>query len=97
MYRPISLLPITSKLFEKVLLNERLQDDINLDEFKPSHQFGFRSKRSTIQQTRRIVKTTIMSLKKRNCTAAFLDTDDDDDNNNNDYNNNLVLIRKFIS
>jgi len=40
-YRPISLLPLMSKLFERLLL-KRLQVDTNINELIPSHQFGFR-------------------------------------------------------
>lgn len=72
-YRPISLLPIMSKIFERLLL-KRLTKDVNLDEIIPSHQFGFREHHSTIQQSHRIVNTILTSLEeKKLCTAAFLD------------------------
>ena len=47
-YRPISLLPLLSKIFEKVVYNQLYNylDHFNL--FSPS-QFGFRRQRSTIQ------------------------------------------------
>lgn len=46
-YRPISLLPIVSKLFEKLLL-KRLKPIIEIKNLIPAHQFGFRNKHSTI-------------------------------------------------
>lgn len=48
-YRPISLLPIPSKVFEK-LLYKRLQPIIDREKLIPDHQFGFRQKHSTIEQ-----------------------------------------------
>jgi hypothetical protein len=47
-YRPISLLPIPSKLFERLLLT-RLQKDVDFSAIIPDYQFGFRKKHSTIQ------------------------------------------------
>jgi len=46
-YRPISLLPVMSKLFEKLLI-KRLKPIIERKDLIPNHQFGFRSKHSTI-------------------------------------------------
>jgi hypothetical protein len=40
-YRPVSLLPIISKLFEKLLM-KRLKPLIESKNLIPSHQFGFR-------------------------------------------------------
>jgi hypothetical protein len=52
-YGPISLLPIISKLLEKLLL-KRTRSDPNTEEWIPSHQFGFRENHSTVQQIHRI-------------------------------------------
>jgi hypothetical protein len=52
-YRPISLLPIMSKLFEKLLLI-RLQSVITKKKQIPNHQFGFRKQHSTLEQVHRI-------------------------------------------
>jgi hypothetical protein len=49
LYRPISLLPIMSKLFEKLTL-KRLKPIINEKHLVPTHQFGFRNNQSTIDQ-----------------------------------------------
>jgi len=54
-YRPISLLPVLSKLFEKLLLS-RLLEIIERQKIIPNHQFGFRHRHATIEQIHRIVK-----------------------------------------
>lgn len=43
-YRPISLLPIVSKVFEKLILKPLIVDE----EIIPVHPFGFRDEHSTI-------------------------------------------------
>jgi hypothetical protein len=53
LYRPISLLPIISTLFEKLLL-KRLKPLIESKNLIPSHQFGFRDKHATSDQIHRI-------------------------------------------
>ena len=45
-YRPISLLPVFSKIFEKVIY-QRLFDHLNNNVLLNEHQYGFRSKVST--------------------------------------------------
>jgi len=54
-YRPSSLLPVLSKLFEKLLLS-RLLEIIERQKIIPNHQFGFRRRHATIEQIHRIVK-----------------------------------------
>jgi hypothetical protein len=49
-YRPISLLSSVSKVFENVLL-KRLLPIVENNRLIPSHQFGFRQRHSTIEQT----------------------------------------------
>jgi hypothetical protein len=72
-YRPISLLPLMSKLFERLLL-KLLQVDTNINDLIPSHQFGFRVKHSTTQQCQWIVHEIVKCLEEKIlCTAAFLD------------------------
>ena len=46
-YRPISLLPVFSKLFEKIMYN-KLMSFLNTDNILYKHQYGFRPKHSTI-------------------------------------------------
>lgn len=68
-YRPISLLPTISKLFEKLLL-KRLKPLINIPDF----QFGFRNKHSTIDQIHRVTNMIEKAFEeKKYCPAIFLD------------------------
>jgi hypothetical protein len=72
-YRPISLLRILSKDFEKILL-ERLLHIVQNKQLLPDHKFGFRQQHSTIHQTYRIVHAINEALEsKQYCSAAFLD------------------------
>ena len=72
-YRPISLLPTLSKLFERMLTNRLLP---LLEELKtlPDHQFGFRKQHSTVEQIHRITHMISQTLEKEKyCSAVFLD------------------------
>ena len=72
-YRPISLLPIASKVMELLFLN-RLYPIINSQQIIPDHQFGFRKGHGTIEQVHRIVNVVNKSIDQQNyCTAVFLD------------------------
>jgi len=72
-YRPISLLPTLSKVFEKILL-KRLLPLATEAKIIPDTQFGFKPNHSTIHQLHRVVDTISSSLeKKQYCAAAFLD------------------------
>jgi hypothetical protein len=73
-HRPISLLPVVSKLFEKLLL-KRLEIIIEKKEnIVPTHQFGFREKHSTIEQVHRLTDVIENTLKvKKLCATIFLD------------------------
>jgi len=72
-YKPISLLPVLSKLFEKLLLS-RLLEIIERQKIIPNHQFGFQHRHATIEQMHRIVKKINIEMDAgRYCTAAFLD------------------------
>lgn len=72
-YRPISLLPALSKLFERIILKKLMSEDC-AKEIVPEHQFGFRSAHSTIQQVHRVVNVVAATLEeKTHCSAAFLD------------------------
>jgi hypothetical protein len=72
-YRPISLLPITSKLFERLLL-KRILLLTPLSSLIPNHQFGFRANHSTTQQCHRIVRLINEAIEhKKICSAVFLD------------------------
>jgi hypothetical protein len=54
-YWLISLLLIVSKVFEKLLL-KTLLPIFEINRLIPNHQFGFRQRHSTIQQTHRVVR-----------------------------------------
>lgn len=72
-YRPISLLPIISKIFEKLLL-KKIMPIISERNIIPDYQFGFRQQHATIEQVHRIVSKVKQDLdNKRYCSAAFLD------------------------
>jgi len=53
-YRPISFLPHLSKILEKIIL-KILTPTLAVNKVIPPHQFGFRPKHGTIQQTHRII------------------------------------------
>jgi hypothetical protein len=72
-YRPISPLPLLSKLLERILL-KRNQVDADTIETIPPHQFGFRVHHSTTQKYHRIINEILKSLEeKKLCMTAFLD------------------------
>lgn len=72
-YRPISLLPMLGKLFEKLLL-KRIQPIIENLNIIPNHQFGFRKKHSTIDQVHRITDIIEQTLEQNQiCSTVFLD------------------------
>ncbi|CAG9783481.1 unnamed protein product [Diatraea saccharalis] len=72
-YRPISLLPVISKLFEKILL-VRMLDALSERSVIPDHQFGFRQEHGTVEQVHRVVDQIRKSLElKEYCSSAFLD------------------------
>lgn len=72
-YRPISLLPVLSKVFEKLLLL-RLRPILKKRCIIPSHQFGFREGHSTIEQVHRVVQEIHTAFEeKKYCAAAFID------------------------
>jgi hypothetical protein len=66
-------LPIVSKVLEKLLLT-RLLPLVEHNGLKPSHQFGFRRRLSTIEQRHRIIHRINEAFEhKTYCSAAFLD------------------------
>jgi hypothetical protein len=72
-YRPKSLIPTISKVFEKLILN-KINQEANPQTWIPFHQFGFRRAHSAIQQSHRIANIVTNTLNnKQYCTAAFLD------------------------
>jgi hypothetical protein len=72
-YRPTSLLPIVSKVFEKLLL-KRLLPIVDINRLIPNHQFGFRQRNSTIEQTHRVIRKINEAIEnKQYCSSAFID------------------------
>jgi potassium voltage-gated channel Eag-related subfamily H protein 8 len=53
-YQPISILPIVSKVLEKLL--KRLLPIVEINRLISNHQFGFRQRHSTIEHTHRAVR-----------------------------------------
>ena len=72
-YRPISLLPTLSKVFEKILA-KRLKPLLCEFDIIPQHQFGFRAQHATIEQVHRIAHAISTALEeKKYVSAVFLD------------------------
>jgi hypothetical protein len=72
-YRPISLLSIVSKVFKKLLL-KRFLPIFKISRLILNHQFGFRQRHSTTEQTHRIVRKLKEPLEnKQYYSTAFLD------------------------
>ena len=72
-YRPISLLPIISKVLKKLIF-KKINKDLNPQDWIPNHQFGFRQAHSTVQQCHRITDVINKTMENQQyCTAAFLD------------------------
>jgi hypothetical protein len=72
-YIPISLLPLLSKIFQKLLL-KRIHPTLLEKHIIPDLQFGFRKKHATTEQVYRIVNIRQEAQEKgQYCTAAFLD------------------------
>lgn len=72
-YRPISLLSVVGKLFEKLFL-KRLEHIVDERKIIPGYQFGFRRKHSTVEQIHRLTDHVEKCLEnKLVCSVAFLD------------------------
>jgi hypothetical protein len=72
-YRPISLLSIISKIFEKIIL-VRLQKIIAEQALIPNIQFGFRPKHSTVEQIHRVMHKILQALENKEfAPSIFLD------------------------
>jgi len=72
-YRPITLLPIISKVLQELIL-KRINTDKNPQDWTPHHQFVFRQAHSTVQQRHHITDTINKALEDQQyCSAVFLD------------------------
>ena len=63
-YRPISLLPVISKMFETILAG-RLEPFISACNVIANHQFGFRKSHSTIQQVHRVTNKILSDFENK--------------------------------
>ena len=72
-YRPISLLPVFSKILEKIIY-DRLKPTIEKEKLIPDYQFGFRNKHSIMEQMHRLINEILLATKKKqHCTTLFMD------------------------
>lgn len=72
-YRPISLLPTLSTIFEKIIYSG-LHTVLPYLNIIPEHQFGFRAKHSTMEQIHRVAVTVRNALEANEyCPPVFLD------------------------
>ena len=72
-YRPISLLPVCSKILEKIIY-DRLKATIEEEKLISGRQYGFRNKHSTIEQMHRLINEILLAIeKKQYCIALFMD------------------------
>lgn len=70
-YRPISLLPTLSKIFENIILN-RLKKHESVNKQLIPQQFGFRQKHSTVQQLVRLTNHISTNFNINKSTAVAL-------------------------
>jgi hypothetical protein len=70
-YRPITLLPIIGKIFEKIILS-RILEFVEDNQILRDQQFGFRARHSTTQQIIRIVETVSLRFNENKSTAMTL-------------------------
>ena len=72
-YRPISLLTTMSKVFEKLFL-KRLNPVLEERHLIPTHQFGFRTKHSTVEQVHRVTNVIEKAFQDKHiCSGVFID------------------------
>lgn len=72
-YRPISVLPIMSKILEKILFS-RLEEYLNSINFLYDHQYGFRPKSNTLSSTIDLVTKIRMNIDSKNVVLGiFID------------------------
>lgn len=72
-YRPISLLPVISKLFEKVV-NNRLTNYLENNNYLSKNQFGFRKQKSTEDAVTELTNHIVNKLDTgKRCATVFLD------------------------
>ena len=102
-YRPISLLPTISKVFERVLYTQ-IYDHCNINSLLCEEQYGFRSKHSTELATIKLVDNIIKDMDDieniKTPVAVFLDLSKAFDTLDFDYGirgTSLTLIQNYLS
>jgi len=91
-YRPISLLPVLSKVFEKVIY-KRLYTFLNTNKILYESQYGFRSKHSTVYAVSELIEDILEGHKNNEDTlAVFIDLSKAFDTLNHD-----ILIHKMAN
>jgi hypothetical protein len=84
-YRPISLLSITGKIFERILTN-RLKFTLETNNLLPPEQFGFRTERSTQNPLAELQTEITRHANLGECTVGvFLDIERATSNSSNLY------------
>lgn len=72
-YRPISILPSVSKIFEKAIA-KRLNGFLETFKLLPNHQFGFRNNKSTQTAILKFTSEILKNMERRNhVVGVFLD------------------------
>jgi len=72
-YRPISILPVLSKVFEKVMFN-RIQSFVKTNKLLNDHQFGFRENSSTSDAVSQFLDSVFESFSRSiSLLAVFID------------------------
>ena len=73
-YRPISLLPVLGKIFERIIF-KRAQSNVDKFNIIRNTQFGFRSNRSTVDAILTLLEEVSISLSNKKLTVqnTFLD------------------------
>lgn len=70
-YRPISLLPNISKIFEMVI-NDALLFECSRNNILPENQFGFRAKHSTLHAINKLTSDVCWAMNGKKCVGACL-------------------------
>jgi hypothetical protein len=94
-YRPVSLLPVIGKIFEKMILTRLMEWEEEQKIFRPQ-QFGFRARHSTTQQILRITETVSLRFNNDKSTAlTLLDIEKAFDSVWHDALRHKLLVHKF--